>query len=262
MTGDDHASIAYDVLAPVYDLLTGGHDHGVWAAQLESFAQAAGLSGRRLLDIGCGTGSSALPMLERGYAVTGVDVSAEMLAHAREKLGPHVRLELADMRTLPTFGAFDLIWSVADGVNCLLDVDELEAAFAGLRRNLAPGGVVVFDVDTLASFRTLYSSLIVVPGADGLVLFDGQADRDLAPDCAASAVVEHLRPAADPPWWTRSRALHRQRHHSRATLERALYAAGLECVAVWGTDGRGGSTPALDELTHNKAVYVARVVAS
>ncbi len=60
MIADDHAAAAYDVLAPVYDALMGGHDHAVWARQLESFAQAAGLSGTRLLDVGCGTGSSAV----------------------------------------------------------------------------------------------------------------------------------------------------------------------------------------------------------
>jgi hypothetical protein len=70
--------------------------------------------------------------------------------------------------------------------------------------------------------------------------------------------VERLEPEAPPPWWKRERAVHRQRHHSRATLERALAAAGLECVAVWGTDGDGGSEQSLDEDRHNKAVYVAR----
>jgi SAM-dependent methyltransferase len=249
---------AYDVLAPVYDLMTGGHDHAGWAHQLEGFARAAGLDGTRLLDVGCGTGSSARPMLERGYAVTGADASAAMLVHAREKLGPGVRLERADMRALPALGAFDLVWSIADGINYLLSPAELEAAFAGLRRNLAPGGIVVFDVHTLASFRALYSSLLVLQGEAQVALFDGQADGDLGPDETATAFVEHLRPAERPPWWVRERASHRQRHHSPATVEAALSAAGLECVALWGTDGRGGCTPTLDEARDNKAVYVAR----
>lgn len=249
---------AYDVLAPVYDLLTGGHDHAAWGRQLEVFAQEAGLRGKRLLDVGCGTGSSMLPMRERGYTVAGVDASDAMLAHARSKLGPDVQLEHADMRALPVLGAFDLVWSVADGFNYLLEPDELAATFAGVRRNLAPGGVLVFDVDTLATFRALYSRLLVVPSADGVVIFEGREEPTLAPDSVAEAVVERLEPEAPPPWWTRSRAVHRQRHHSHATIERALAAAGLECVAVWGTDGAGGSEQPLDEERHNKAVYVAR----
>jgi SAM-dependent methyltransferase len=180
-----------------------------------------------------------------------------MLAEARTRLGPAVRLERADMRALPSLGAFDLVWSVGDAVNCVHGDAELVGAFAGLARNLAPGGVVVFDVDTLASFRTLYSSLLVAPAADGVVVFEGRAGGELAPGAVAEAVVDRLEPA-DPPFWRRSRALHRQRHHPRERLEAALAAAGLRCVAVWGTDGAGGSEQPLDELRHNKAVYIAR----
>lgn len=248
---------AYDVLAPLYDVLTGGHDHAAWSTQLEALATAAGLRGRRLLDVGCGTGASMAPMLARGYEVVGVDRSAAMLERARAKLGPDVRLELADMRALGELGAFDLIWSVADGFNYLLETAELRATFAGLRRNLAPGGLVVFDVNTLAAFRTLYTSLLVAPGPDGVALFDGQADPPIEAGAVVEAVVERLEPG-DGPGWRRVRGVHRQRHHPRAVLEAELRAAGLECVAVWGTDGAGRSEQPLDEQRHNKAVYIAR----
>ena len=247
---------AYDALAPAYDLLTGGHDHAAWAAQLEELAQRAGLSGRRLLDVGCGTGSSALPMLARGYDVVGVDLSPGMLALAREKLGPDVRLEPADMRRLPALGAFDLVWSVADGVNYLAP-DELVPAFEGFRRNLAPDGLAMFDVDTLASFRVLYSSLIVVPGEGRVVVLEGQESPDLEEGSAAVAHVDCLE-RDSPPWWRRTRSVHRQYHHPPAVLGRALGAAGLRTVAVWGTDGAGASELPLDEERHNKAVYIAR----
>jgi len=247
---------AYDALAPAYDLLTSGHDHAAWAAQLEGLALEAGLHGRRLLDVGCGTGSSAAPMLARGYEVVGVDVSPGMLERAREKLGPDVRLELADMRALPALGEFDLVWSVADGVNYLA-ADELVPAFDGFRRNLAPGGLVLFDLDTLASFRALYSSLIVVPGDERIVVFEGQAKEALGEGATAVAQIDCLE-LASPPWWRRTRSLHRQRHHPAADVERALAAAGLSTVAIWGTDGAGGSELPLDEERHNKAVYIAR----
>ena len=221
---------AYDALAPAYDLLTGRHDHAAWAAQLERLALDAGLSGRRLLDIGCGTGSSALPMLARGYEVAGVDVSPGMLSLAREKLGPEVRWELAD---------------------------ELMPAFDGFRRNLAPGGLAVFDVDTLASFRMLFSSLIVVPGADRVVVLEGQESPELEEGASAVAHVECLE-LDSPPWWRRTRSVHRQRHHPPEEIERALAAAGMRTVAVWGTDGAGGHERPLDEERHNKAVYIAR----
>jgi SAM-dependent methyltransferase len=255
MTVDaDHARLAYDGLAPVYDLFTGGHDHAAWAGLLEGLAREHGLRGRRLLDVGCGTGSALAPMLERGYSGVGVDVSPRMLEVARAKLGGRAELVAADMRALPELGEFDLVWSVADAINYLHTEAELEAAFAGFRRNLAPGGVVVFDVDTLCTFRALYSSLMVVPGGDRAVIFEG---RGLEEDAIGEAWIDRLE-RTEPPWWTRVRTVHRQRHHPRAALEAALASAGLACVGVWGTDGAGALEQPLAELRHSKAVYIAK----
>jgi len=257
MVSVDHALLAYDGLAPAYDVFTAGHNHAAWAWQLEELALQQGLTGHRLLDIGCGTGSGLGPMIERGYDVTGVDVSPRMLEVARDKLGADVPLIAEDMRRLPRLGEFDLVWSLCDAVNYLHSDDELVAAFAGFRRNLAPGGVVVFDVDTIATFRALYSSMMVVPGDDAIVVFEGRANEALDEGDEAEAWIDRLE-RADAPWWRRFRTVHRQRHHSRAVLERALAAAGLVAVAVWGTDGSGVAEQPLDEPRHNKAVYIAQ----
>src|SRR5919112_1807986 len=91
------AAEAYRGLAPFYD---------AWTSHLERRARRFGVSGRRLLDVACGTGKSFLPLLERGYEVTGCDISPEMLAEARAK-APGVVLEEADMRELPKLGEFD-----------------------------------------------------------------------------------------------------------------------------------------------------------
>jgi SAM-dependent methyltransferase len=256
-TGTDHARVAYDGLAPAYDLFTGGHDHAAWAGLLERLALEHGLAGRRLLDIGCGTGNALVPMVARGYDAVGVDVSPRMLEVARGKLPGEISLFAADMRSLPDLGEFDLVWSVADAVNYLHSDAELTAAFDGFRRNLAVGGVVVFDVDTLGTFRRLYSSLMVVPADDRAVVFEGRNAEAIEEGAVGEAWIDRLE-RAEPPWWSRTRTVHRQRHHPRATLERALASAGLACVAVWGTDGAGGVEQPLDELRHSKAVYIAQ----
>jgi ubiquinone/menaquinone biosynthesis C-methylase UbiE len=250
----------WDIVAPVYDQLTAAHDHAAWAEQLETLALAAGLTGRRLLDVGCGTGSSSAAMIARGYEVVGVDVSPGMLELAARRLGTGVPLHHHDMRRLPRLGMFDVVWSDSDAINFLLSDTDLVKTFTGFRRNLAPGGLVVFDVDTLAAFRTLYSSLLVVPGAERVVVFEGRARDGVESGAIAEASIDALEPTT-PPWWRRVRAVHRQRHHSPATLTAALTEAGLEPVAIWGTDGAGGSDRPLDEERHNKAVYIARLAA-
>ncbi len=254
----DHARVAYDALAPAYDALTGWHDHDAWTALVESCARDAGLQGRRLLDVACGTGNTILPMLARGYDVTGVDVSSAMLAEARRKTAGHAELLVADMRELPALGRFDLVWCLGDALNYLQTAAELEATFAGIRRNLAAGGVVAFDVNTLATFRTLYSSLLAVPETDRIVLLEGRGSQDVDAGGTATAWIDRLQ-RQESGWWTRTRSEHHHRHHPETALRAALARAGLAFVDVRGTHATGGVDVFLDELRHGKAVYTARI---
>ncbi len=257
---DNHARVAYDALAPGYDLLTGWHDHAAWTELLTSLAAEAGLRGTRLLDVACGTGNTMVPMVGRGYDVTGVDVSAAMLLEARRKLSAGVELLTADMRDLPVLGEHDLVWCLGDALNYLQTPDELVATFAGLRRNLADDGVVVFDLNTLATFRQLYSSLLVVPAADRIVLVDGRGRPDLASGGSAISVIDRLE-RLETGWWERVTTQHHHRHHPEPTVRAALAEAGLNCFSVHGTQVTGEADSPLDELRHGKAVYTARIAA-
>jgi hypothetical protein len=116
---------------------------------------------------------------------------------------------------------------------------------------------VVFDVDTLRTFRGLYSSLMVVPDGDRAVIFEGRNREAIEVGALGEAWIDRLE-RSEPPWWTRVRTVHRQRHHPSAVLEAALNAAGLACVGAWGSDGAGGLEQPLDDLGHSKAVYIAQ----
>ncbi len=95
---------AYDAFAPFYDRFTAASDYERWAGQVLELAERHGLRGRSVLDLACGTGKSFLPLLRRGYEVTGSDFSPAMLAEAALK-APGVRLVPADLRRLPALGA-------------------------------------------------------------------------------------------------------------------------------------------------------------
>ena len=84
-TLESDATRAYAVLAPAYDLLTAEYAYGPWLSAIERLAREHGLSGHRLLDVGCGTGKSFLPLLQRGFHVTACDISPEMVALARRE---------------------------------------------------------------------------------------------------------------------------------------------------------------------------------
>jgi SAM-dependent methyltransferase len=255
-----HARRAYEALAPLYDRYTAGHDHAAWCRDLEALAVRAGLRGRRLLDVACGTGNSFLPFLARGYEVTACDLSPAMAALAAEKSGGRARVEVHDMRRLPQLGAFDLVLSLADAVNYLTEDGELEAALTGMRRNLAPGGVVVFDVNCVRTYRETFTALNVVPSDDAVIVWRGEASRDFGPGERAGAVVQVLERTAG--GWRDTSRRHLQRHHPEEDVRRALSAAGLRLVDVRGMDLDGSMRPGFDELACSKAVYVATGMAT
>src|ERR1044072_2967846 len=99
----DEAKDFYEAFAPHYDDFTAGYQAAPRTAKLLALAQGHGAPTQgRMLDIGCGTGKSFLAMIDRGWAVTGCDISPAMLAVARDKAKGKVTLEVADVRRLPT----------------------------------------------------------------------------------------------------------------------------------------------------------------
>ena len=251
----DHALLAYEALAGSYDRFTRDHDNDGWTGLVLDAARAAGLRGKRLLDIACGTGQSFLAMLERGFEVAACDLSPAMVAIAAAKAGDRASVSVQDMRRLPTLGEFDLVWALGDSLNYLSDGGELAAALTGMRRNLAPGGVVAFDLNTIATFRRVYSSLLVVPGEREVIVLEGHGSADLPEGGVATVWIDRLRAVNG--GWERRRSVHHHRHHTAADVERALEAAGLEPVARWGSTERG-LDPVADETSRIKTVYIAR----
>jgi SAM-dependent methyltransferase len=249
--GGDSAREAYDAFASAYDQFNHGYKYERWTGRLLAKAEEAGLVGDRLLDVGCGTGLSFLPMLDRGWRVTACDVSPAMLDLARPKAGDRATLLTADMRELPALGEFDLVWAVNDAVNYLLSTGELEAALAGMRRNLAPGGIVLFDINTLATYRAFFSDEHVVEEGGRSFVWTGQtAAEDVVPGSINEARFEAKGEAG-------SAHVQRQRHFPEREVLTAADAAGLRVVDVYG-ESNGDLHRGLDEEAHTKAVYLCR----
>jgi ubiquinone/menaquinone biosynthesis C-methylase UbiE len=248
----DSARKAYDAYASAYDDFNHGYMYERWTARLLGKAEEAGVEGDRLLDVGCGTGLSFIPMLDRGWRVTACDISPEMLELARTKVGDGATLLTADMRELPDLGEFDLIWAVNDAINYLLSAEELEAALAGMRRSLAPDGIVLFDVNTISTYRSFFSSEYVVEENGRRLVWQGQmSPEEVAPGTVSEARFEAKGEAG-------STHVHRQRHFSEAEVLAAMEAVGLRCVGVFG-ELEGDLHQPLDEETHSKAVYLCRL---
>jgi len=247
--GEPTAKVAYDAFASAYDHFNHDYQYDRWTGRLLAKAKKAGLRGVRLLDVACGTGLSSLPMLDRGFRVTGCDISPAMLNLARAKIGGRARLLVADMRALPALGEFDLVWSLNDSLNYLLSRAELEATLAGFARNLAPAGIALFDLNTLATYRGYFSREIVVEQAGRRMVWQGRS----RPDAVAPGSFHEAKFRAEGE--AGSEHVHRQRHFPRHEVLAAIEAAGLRCVGLFGEFG-GDLFPALDEDVQTKAVYL------
>ena len=251
--GDDVARQTYDALAPSYDDFTLGYGYRyeTWTATLLARAEKEGLHGDRLLDVGCGTGFSFIPLLERGWQVTGCDLSPAMVEAARAKVGDRAELHVADMRELPELGEFDLIWSINSAMNYLLGTDELTATLAGMRRNLAAQGLVLFDLLSLRTARTFFVDELPVERAGKKFLWKGglAADEVVAGVAGGGRLEEEGR--------SNPADVHRMRHFGEAEVLAAIEAAGLRSVQVLG-EKDGELREDLDEEDQATALYVCR----
>jgi SAM-dependent methyltransferase len=259
--GRPWAERAYEAIAPVYDDFTAHHNYEVWLGNLLPELRRHGLREGRLLDVGCGTGKSFLPMLARSWEVTACDISASMLELARAKAGEEARLSVADMRELPVFGEFDLVWALDDAVNYLLSGEELEQALSGMRRNLAPGGLLMFDVNTLRAYRTFFAETEVVATQGRRLVWRGQASADAPPGSICEARFEVETDDGDGAAGGAPEVeahVHRQRHFPETEVLAAMEGAGLECLDVFGHGHDAVLKQPLDELVHTKVVYIAR----
>ncbi len=243
------AAQAYEAFAEIYDDFNHLNDYEMWLGALLPELEKRGLRKGRALDVGCGTGRAFEPLLRRGWEVRGCDVSAAMLAQARAKFGDAVPLDLADARELPRFGEFELVLALNDVANYLTEDGDLERGLAGMGANLAPGGLLLFDANTLGVFETSFSGGDCGVMSVGAWRWHGLAEK-VEPGGTYEARISGggLEPH-----------VHRQRHHPVEHVEEAMTAAGLECLAALGqqeVDGDVVLTDPADEARDYKVIYI------
>jgi SAM-dependent methyltransferase len=103
-------------------------------------------AGASLLDVCCGCGHITEALAARGYNVTGLDSSQELIAHA-SKLLPDSEFLVADVRDFVVNSQFDGALSTFDSLNHLLSYVDLAAAFRSVKRALKQGAPFFFDMN-------------------------------------------------------------------------------------------------------------------
>lgn len=135
-----------------YDALTQDVDYPKRAKYILTLLERHRHSPGLTLDLACGTGSLLFELLLQEVDVFGVDASPEMLAQAKDKsyeLEKDVLLLCQKMQELDLYGTVDTVVCTLDSLNHLRNEAELLQAFSRVFLFLNPGGLFVFDMNTI-----------------------------------------------------------------------------------------------------------------
>lgn len=173
---------AYTDFARVYDIFMDETPYGEWASFIAETIRRYGVSEPKrdagdalesernlVVDLGCGTGALTQLLYDMGYDMIGVDNSEEMLARAMEKRaqsGSEILYLLQDMRELELYSTVGCVISVCDSLNYILEEEELEKVFRKVNNYLYPGGLFVFDFNTVYKYAEIIGDATIAENRD------------------------------------------------------------------------------------------------
>jgi len=158
----------YKDTAEIYDRLTSDVDVSKYAIYFkEVFNKHSKTHPKSVIDLGCGTGRLTFAMAEKGYDMTGVDGSSEMLSVAYGKKGPGILWINQEFTELDLFGTYNAAVSLLDCINHLIDSDMVEKYFKRLQYFIEPGGLFVFDINSEYKFENIYKDNVFYSVDDG-----------------------------------------------------------------------------------------------
>lgn len=177
----------YDLLAPFYDEINAELDYSRWADFIEKAVERNYKSGKPelVLDLGSGTGKMTLELARRGYDMTGVDCSPEMLGIARdaaEREGQDILWLCQDMTEFELYGTVDFAVCCLDTINHLTDTASLMRCLSLVHNYVIPDGLFIFDINGKKKFETTYSDRTYAMEEEGAVCIwqnDYNADTKL-----------------------------------------------------------------------------------
>ena len=224
---------SYGFLADSYDALTEDVRYSRWADYLQRHFRRAGRPVETVLDLACGTGSLTWELAERGYRVTGVDRSPDMLAVAWDKCGeldPPPLLVCQDMARLKLAEGVDACVCCLDSVNYVTRPQSLRSAFSRVYQALNPGGIFLFDIRTPAALAAVDGQVFLDEDEDVYCVWRGSYSprRRL---CTYG--MDIFRREADGRW-SRGEEVHEEYAYEPEELEAYLKEAGFSAVKQYG----------------------------
>ena len=226
--------MSYGVFSEFYDALTANVSYDTVAQVLSSLLTRYGKSRGLLLDLACGTGSVSVRLAEKGYEVIGVDLSPEMLAEAQNKAyknGQNILFLCQDMTKLDLYGTVDAAVCTLDGLCHLPDEGSVFAALGKVSLFMNPGGVFLFDVNSVYKHRAVLGNNTFVYDTDEVYCV---WQNTLLPDGVTVQMdLDFFEPVSDEGDYVRQSERFTERAYPRETLEAMLKKAGFTVLGVF-----------------------------
>lgn len=169
---------SYGVFAPLYDRLTENVEYEARAKYMVDILGSNGIKGGNIIDLACGTGSIAEWLIKSGFNVTGVDLSADMLTIAQNKLLEYegrYSLVLSDIKDFEPVSKAEAVVCCLDSINHLTSKKDVQSTFNLVKSYLKNDGLFVFDVNTLYKHQqVLADNTFVFENDDFYLVWDNE----------------------------------------------------------------------------------------
>ena len=242
---------AYTGFAEVYDHFMMDVPYEQWRQIIVNELKKASIEDGLLLDLGCGTGTLTRMLADAGYDMIGVDGSEEMLMVAREKEdGTDILYLCQDMRQFELYGTVRAVISTCDTMNYLLTPEDFIQTVRLVNNYLDPGGLFIFDLNTLYKFRELMgNTTIAESGEDASFIWDNFFDEETG----RNEYDLTLFMKREDGLFERQIEVHEEQGYSLEEVKGFLAAGGMEFVRVFDADTGDEPTD-----TSEKVFFIAR----
>lgn len=245
----------YSNLSYVYDQLNADYDYDSLADFLaSSIKENEKVNTSLVLDLACGTGKLTFKLRERGYDMTGVDLSEGMLSQAHEYAFKNkindVLFLCQDMTEFELYGTVDACVCTLDSINYLTKISDVKKCFSLVHNYLIPEGVFVFDINTPYRFKEIYANNDYILENEGSLCAWQNEYNEKSKICSfyLSIFMENKDGL-----YERFDEVQKEKCYSKKQIENALLDCGFEILAVYGDTNKKDATN-----TDEKWYYVAR----
>jgi len=220
----------FSKVADYYDTLMKGIDYSDWVDYTVELFKRFGHKPKRVLDLACGTGTATLELARRGFEVTAIDLSSEMLEILKKKKKTHkIEIIKTDMQNFKLSHPVDAVTCFFDSINYLTDERELKRCFRCVYEALAEKGIFLFDMNTIYGLSKVWGTNTLIREIDNIY----SVWRSVYDASKHISTLYLTLFVGDGKFYKRVEEMHQERAYPMEKIEELLLEAGFSTVDIF-----------------------------